>query len=50
MNISFGYRNKILCQNEPILNFPHKDPGQGQGVFGHGGQGDPDLDPVFFFY
>ena len=51
MKISLGYRNKFLCQNEPILNFPQEDPGQGQGHNGHGGPiwpliDGPDPDPV----
>ena len=40
------YRNKFLCQNEPILNFPQEDPGQGQGVLSGQAQGDPDPGPV----
>ena len=51
MNISFRYRNKFLCQNEPILNFPQEDPSSDPGVLGQGGQdgqgqGEPDHDTV----
>ena len=49
MNVSFRYRNKLLRQNEPILNFLQEDPGQGQGVLGQDGQGgrsQGDPDPV----